>query len=174
MKLFAYGSLLSPESAERALQRRFAPGDLEAAELPGYRLTWHSVHRVHTPVTGDIDASFLNVEAADGFSVPGQLLAINEAEFARLRRREKGYSVQRLACRKATGQIVPAMVFVDERPMPSTQPPVLAGYLAKIRAGLEALAPDFTAAYLAALPDPPLPLVEGDYHFVDPEQKANT
>ena len=174
MKLFVYGSLLNPDSAERALQRRPNLSDLTFAVLPGYQLAWNSIHRIHTKLTGDINASFLNLVIAPGETVPGQLLDIDSDEFARLCRREKGYSVHCLDCRDATGQITSARVFIDERPVPQELPLVLTGYLDKIHAGLAWLEPDFAAAYLAALPPPPLPLIDGDYSFVDSEQKANT
>ncbi len=83
MQLFVYGSLLNPDSAERALQRRPAPGQLVPASLAGYRLAWNSIHRIATDACGEIDASFLNLVADPAATVPGCLLAIDDAEFAR-------------------------------------------------------------------------------------------
>lgn len=174
MKLFVYGSLLNPDSAERALQRRPGPGQLAPATLPGYRLAWNSIHRIHTAATGDIYASFLNLIATPGETAPGCLLDINDAEFARLCLREKGYIAHHLNCHDTAGDIVPAHVFIDKRPLPAELPPVLAGYLAKIEVGLALLPADFAASWREALPSPPLPLIEGEYRFVDSEQKANT
>ena len=174
MQLFVYGSLLNPDSAERALQRRPAPGQLVPASLAGYRLAWNSIHRIATDACGEIDASFLNLVADPTATVPGCLLAIDDAEFARLCLREKGYTACRLTCLSATGESLAARVFIDERPLPAQLPPVPAGYLAKIEAGLALLPAAFAAAWRAALPAPPLPLIAGDYRFVDSAQKANT
>jgi hypothetical protein len=174
MKLFVYGSLLNPDSAERALQRRLRPGQFTPATLPGYQMAWNSIQRIHTAATGKITSAFLNLVAAPGDAAPGCLLDIDDGEFARLCQREQGYTPHQLDCRDAAGKTIPARVFIDQRPPPHPLPPVLASYLAKIEAGLATLPAPFAAAWRAALPPPPLPLLEGDYRFVDPAQRANT
>ncbi|MDR2837402.1 MAG: gamma-glutamylcyclotransferase [Azonexus sp.] len=173
MKLFVYGSLLNPDSAGRALKRRPGPEQLTPVTLPGYRLIWNSISRIHSATAGEIDASFLNLAAAPGVSAPGCLLDIDADELARLCQREKGYVAREIDCLTATGEVVAALAFIDERPPPSRLPPVLAAYLAKIEAGLALLPPDFAVAWRAALP-PPQALIDGDYYFVDGAQRDNT
>lgn len=173
MLLFAYGSLLNPDSAERALQRPLAASGLVCAELSGYRLCWTSIQRIAVAGIGELDASFLNLRADAPARTPGVLLSIDASEFARLRTREKGYSVHRVECQTEAGKRLSAVTFVDERLVPATLPPAPKAYLVKIEQGLAQLSPAFAAAYRAALPAPP-GWVEGEYAFVDPGQKAHT
>lgn len=173
MLLFAYGSLLNPESAERALLRSFTGAELITAELPDYALCWTSIHRIAVEGVGELAASFLNLRPQAGARALGALLVIDAAEFARLCAREKGYSVHHVQCRTETGQWSSAVTFVDERPTPRIFPPAPSAYLSKIEAGLKQLPASFATAYRAALPEP-AGWVAGNYGFVDPEQKSHT
>jgi len=175
MKLFVYGSLLDPVSAERALHRRIGAADLIPARLPGYCLSWDSIHHIHADCLGhQTPASFLNLCPDAAGNCLGALIEINAAELARLIQREKGYTLKTLDCIDGNSQTISATTFIDERRPPAPLPPAPAGYLDKIRRGLAILAPEFTAAYLAELPPPPQPLLEGGYHFVDSGQRAST
>ena len=58
MLLFAYGSLLNPESAERALHRSFTGADLIGAELPDYALCWTSIHLIAVKRVPPLSALF--------------------------------------------------------------------------------------------------------------------
>lgn len=175
MKLFVYGSLLDPVSAERALHRYTSAADLLPVRLPGYCLSWDSIHTIHADSLGrETPASFLNLQADSSGQCLGALIEINPEELARLIQREKGYALTAVCCTTAAGQAVDAITFIDERRPPAPLPPAPAGYLEKIRRGLATMATEFAAAYLAELPPPPQPLLTGNYHFVDSGQRAST
>lgn len=175
MKLFVYGSLLNPLSAERALRRPVTAADLLPARLPGYGLCWDSLHLVHADSLGHATpAAFLNLRPETAGQCLGALLEINHEELTRLQTREKGYSLIQVECLSLEGQTLAASTFMDERRPPAPLPPVPAAYLDKIRAGLAGLAPEFARTYLDELPRPAEPLLPGDYHFVDSGQRANT
>ena len=175
MKLFVYGSLLDPASAERALHRALSQADLLTVRLPGYRLSWDSIHRIHAEALGrDVDASFLNLEPAGNGCCVGAIIAICNEELNRLIQREKDYQLLELNCIDEAGQPHQAISFIDQRRPPQPLPPAPAAYLAKIRRGLAKLDPAFVEAWEAALPPPPHPLLEGADHFVDAGQKAHT
>ncbi|MCX8144723.1 MAG: gamma-glutamylcyclotransferase [Azovibrio sp.] len=175
MKLFVYGSLLNPFSAEQALRRPITVADLLPARLPGYRLCWDSLHLVHVDSLGHATlAAFLNIRPDPTGQCLGALLELNDEELYRLKAREKGYSLIPVQCQGIDTRPCAANTFMDERRPSPPLPPVLAAYLDKIRAGLAHFEPEFARAYLSELPLPTAPLLPGNYHFVDSEQRANT
>ena len=93
--LFGYGSLLSPESLERTLGRRYT-GPFAVTGLRGWRRTWDIAMpdtRFHFQ---DTDGAwvvperilYLNVQPDDSCSINGVIFVVNENELADYDRRE--------------------------------------------------------------------------------------
>lgn len=173
--IFVYGSLLNPTSAAQALMRPVDSAQLYDAKLIDYRLDWTSVHPVFAEQQGRIvDAAFLNVHPSVGAHVLGQLMQVSEEEFTRLSLREKGYTAKEVTCLNGSGSPELAWTFVDERPLPTAELVVLTAYIDKIKQGAAYVGPSFYEEYVASLPHPSLPLIQGPYIFVDETQKKYT
>lgn len=92
MYLFGYGSLINPRSVESTIQRQINKTDLECADLVGFCRVWNFVTNVM--LEGRIDplsAVFLNIQPDQDTRANGVLIPMEEKEFLRMDKREKGY-----------------------------------------------------------------------------------
>lgn len=93
--VFAYGSLLLPESASRTLDRPVLMEDYVPARVFGWRRTWALLDRVRSSSDGSEQrARFLDLERQDGACTAGALLRITPDELARLKLRERNYLLE--------------------------------------------------------------------------------
>src|SRR5262245_6968014 len=112
--LFGYGSLLSPGSAARTLQRPLTSADLSPARVPGFRRTWTAAAEVtvtQESVPRDYTARFLDLSAVPGSICNGVLLEIHESEWNRLDLRERNYRRVEVPA-ELDGEIVPAFAYI--------------------------------------------------------------
>ncbi|MFK8022435.1 MAG: gamma-glutamylcyclotransferase family protein [Ilumatobacter sp.] len=98
--IFAYGSLVSPESLASTIGRVVTPGSgMHVAELSGFGRRWNYGSKVlrgdwtrsdGTPVKGGLVVS-LGVAAADDESINGVIVGVDHTELADLDWRERAY-----------------------------------------------------------------------------------
>lgn len=178
LRVFAYGSLMNPASAERALQRPLTAHEVQAVELPGYVRVWDSRHRVFSEQLGrESDAAFLNLAEAPGETVNGMLYTVSAAELARLAAREKGYAAVDVGPALGFAAAEPVWTFIDRRGLGDGADCIfLEAYEAKVLSACAPLGEAFLARYRATTRAPAahLPRVPGAYRFVDPVQRSLT
>lgn len=182
LRVFAYGSLMNPASAERALQRPLAPHEIQAMELPGYVRVWDSRHRVFCEALGrETDAAFLNLAAAPGESAIGMVYTVSPAELERLAAREKGYGRVDVGPALGFPPDEPVWTFIDPRGLGEGSAGdgdcvFLDAYEAKVLTACAPLGEAFVARYRASTRPPAahLPRVPGAYRFADPVQRSLT
>lgn len=176
LHVFGYGSLMHLGSLSKGLGRSASAGDIAPARLRGHRRVWGASELVQVQGrSGTTTARFLDLEPhADG-RVNGGVIAVTDDEFASLRIREKSYAVH-----DVTGMI--DGLRSHERCVTFASPPgatftgdvVLAEYVRLVEEAFEALGPGQLAEFRVGTARPPVPVVEGLYRFVDPEQNART
>jgi cation transport regulator ChaC len=169
--LFGYGSLLSPVSAARTLQRPLTMAELLPTRLHGYRRTWTAAVDVIVTENGisrDYSALFLDLTPTPGMSCNGVLLEVNESEWALLDLRERNY--QRTAVQvESKGNMVPAFTYIIPDDEKQREGVVLKSYLDLVHRALLDYPEEFRREFWGGT-DEPEALIAGDYVFQDNEQ----
>lgn len=176
--LFGYGSLMSAESAGRALKRNLSTAELVPTFLNGYVRTWSLKERVYAEALDrEVTALFLDLERAPEVCCNGVLLEVSEESFENLRRREKNYDHL-----DVTGAVTTMRAKQQARVYTFVAKPefkVLGGegelfvmdrYVAMIETACATLGADFERDYAASTRPIRHPRLESGYVFVDPEQ----
>ncbi len=177
----AYGSLLDPASASRAIGRPVSRDDLIPVEVHGFRRVWNLGEEVTLRESGArCMAAFLNVVPEEGSRVRAAMLAVTPAELDRLRRRERHYDVLEVtdATRLTGGSPVHSggrvLLFrgMPEHLVDPADPEVrvLTRYAARVENAAQALAPAMATEIRESLVEVTMPREDGDYRFVDPGQ----
>jgi hypothetical protein len=170
LAVFAYGSLVSPESFEGTFERR--PEHLVAARLPGWRRRW-SVFRDNLTAektfaradTGELPPWVigLNLEpAGDGDLAPnGALVEIAEDEIARLDGREMRYDRIEAGALEGFDRVI-AYTAKPEHFAPRPPPGAvgMAPYLRTVEAAFKALGEGQWELFLQTTGPPPVELIE--------------
>ncbi len=171
LAVFAYGSLVSPESFEGTFGRR--PEYLAPARLPGWRRRW-SVFRDNLAGektfaradTEDLPPWIvgLNLEPAgddDDLAPNGALVAIDEAELERLDRREMRYDRVEAG---ALGGFDRVIAYTAKPEHFSPRPPpgavAMAPYLRTVEVAFQALGEGQWELFLQTTGPPPVELIE--------------
>lgn len=171
--LFAYGSLLNPDSASRALRREVRPEDYQPHDQTGYRRHWNAGERVFsTTLQQEITAIFLNLEpAADGI-VTGADLCVSESEFLLLQQREKNYRMVSLGIDAKGGlerfTFIARETAISRPDDTDTWLPV--AYIDLVAHGCLRFGRLFSLRFAQTTADIEFPLLSGEYRFVDPLQ----
>jgi hypothetical protein len=174
LALFAYGSLVSPESASHTLGRDVEPSAV--VRLPGWRRRWTTVRdnlaaektfarRAGGELLGRVLG--LNLEPSDdpAEAPNGVLIELSEPELARLDVREMRYD------RFAVGEQVERPAHLDEvfayrakpahhAPRPPDGAVVIATYAAHVEAAFGALGADQRELYTETTGRPPVEVVD--------------
>ena len=174
--LFGYGSLLSPTSATRTLQRTLSAADLQPAMVLGYTRTWSATAEVLVhceEVTRQATALFLDLSPVPATRCNGALLIVSDEEIVRLDVRERGY--QRITVQtELHSDLVPAYTYVVAPNQKTSQGIILEGYLAIIHDALAAYSAEFGAQFWRTTQPVQGPVVRGHYTFLDVEQNKAT
>jgi hypothetical protein len=177
LALFAYGSLVSLESASRTLVR---PVEIAArARLLGWRRRWsacrdnRAVEKTFSRPDGSVPGFCLglNVEPVSDGDQPGPngaLLELSAGELERLDLREMRYDRLEVTERVAAAdQLGLDRVFVyaakpaHYAPAPPAGAVIIAPYLRAVEAAFAALGPDQLGLFHETTPTPPVELIEG-------------
>lgn len=175
--VFAYGSLLQPDSAAKTLGRPVELADYVPVRVQGWTRTWTVADRVRC--TGDGRehlARFLDLAPGDGASVAGALIRVTPDELRRLQRRERNYRMEEITadCRVVHGRPLAEggrrhtriVTFVG---LPAHRVGDGVGVVPQRYLALLERAAQFHGAWLAEefarTPPPALPRLEGEYTF---------
>ena len=174
--LYAYGSLVSPESASRTLGRSVTASS--PCRLRGYRRRWSTMrdnHRSEKTFARRADGSLpgrvlgLNLEPSDDPATApnGVVLELAEAELERLDRREMRYDrfsvtghvdldggLDEIFAYRAKPQ--------HHAPAPPADAIVIASYAEFVEAAFAALGPGQRELYLATTGPPPVEVAEAE------------
>lgn len=174
--LFAYGSLMIPKSASRALGRVVTSADMTPAILKDYQRCW----RVRVPIwsselESDVAGLFLDVCPAPGRYVNGTLIGITEDELASLKVREEQYAAVDVSSAiegRLEGQRI--LTFIGRpkwrRDLPGLRSFVPARYLNRIERACLLFGADFLREFRATTKPPGHDAFKGTYRFANPEQ----
>lgn len=174
--VFAYGSLMVPRSASRAIGRTIDVADMRPAYLEGFERCW----RARAPLWSsdlktEIAGLFLDLRATPGACVNGILIEISEDELVPLRMRESQYYevdvTANLRNPKIKGR---AISFVSapkaRRNIPGIQTLMPSRYLSRIEKACRMLGVDFLREFHRTTRPTRLPSFSGRYRFLDPKQ----
>jgi len=174
--LFGYGSLISPESASKGLNRRLMLTDLHPATLKGFTRCWNAVEKIRFQGhDATINGIFLNLKKASDTKVNGVLVALNKQELEQMKLREKNYD-----CIDVTGQIIEktaGCVYTFITPPDRSAHPDLqnacvpASYLKLVCDALKLYDDQFAAAFKNSTEPLDFEVCEGEYSFVDAQQE---
>lgn len=171
--VFAYGSLVAPESAAQTLGPRPMPPLV--ASLAGWRRRWSqardnlAVEKTFALADGEAPRWILglNIESIsdrDGSSINGALIEVTEAELERLDLREMRYDrVDVTAQIEGEHDFESVLAYTAKPAHFAPRPPagavVLANYLAAVEDAFERLAPGQLESFRASTGPPPVDVV---------------
>lgn len=177
--VFAYGSLLDPESAGRTLGAAPALAAYVPARLRGWRRAWTVADRVRLDDDGrEVSAVFLDLEADVASVTPGALLRVDAAGLQALEKRERHYDVVDVTAAievvenaplsprgRAHARIVTFVGRVEHRPGPEAV--ALDRYVTLVEDAARLHGATFEREFLDTLPGvAPRERVAGRYRFV--------
>lgn len=172
-RLFGYGSLVSPASAEQTLDRPVSPNKMVEALLPGYIRSWD----VAIPVVVGVEkrlvhASFLNLREATDSSCNGIIIDLSSKEFQKMDLREKDYR-RKVVQVEVAGESIEAETYIA---IPNVGKPelVLQGYLDILDEALTSRPPAFAQRFWNSTEALPETTIMGNYRFTDKQQNEAT
>jgi hypothetical protein len=174
--VFAYGSLMIPDSASRAIGRDVQVEEMRPALLRGYRRVW----RARVPVWSDnlqdnIACVFLDLRPAPGRFTNGLLIDVDEQELAHLRLREAQYGEADVSSAIVpppnSGRVITfAASSAFRRNLEGLKSYISTAYAERVARACQAIGPEFLEEFNATTEQSRLPRFEGSYRFIDPEQ----
>ncbi|MCG8469718.1 MAG: hypothetical protein MJB57_16185 [Gemmatimonadetes bacterium] len=181
--VIAYGSLMEPTSLGAALGRVVAEDELIPATLASHERGWTVADRVTlSEAEAPTLAAFLDLVPSPDAETRVLMFRARAGDVTRLRRREKHYDLidvtpsVRLASRAPLHAGARALVFLgraEHRIDASAENVViLRGYLDRVIRAARTAAIDCEREIEASAAASGLPIVEGEYAFVDPGQAA--
>ncbi|MBM3728429.1 MAG: hypothetical protein FJW40_23760 [Acidobacteria bacterium] len=171
--VFAYGSLMEPESAARTIAVK--PGTrFEPARLYGYLRGWTSAAQVLLDDAADPrPMAFLALREVHDAYCNGVLVPVTSADLARLDMREQPYQrteVTPLVFPSKTGKIYAYTSGGVQAP--PAESVVAAGYLKLVEQAAAHYGKEFAADFEATTEAAPFPVIECTYRFADPAQNS--
>jgi dephospho-CoA kinase len=178
--IFGYGSLMSPASVGRTLKRDVTLNDLIPVMVQGYRRLWSLKERVFSiALQEEISVAFLDIEPVPGAMVNGTLVQINQEEFDYLKIREKNYKcidiTQTTSFEEEDCQIY-TFIANEEHKIHDADSQgiyIMRRYVNLVESACKQFGNDFVETYKTTTLPTSLPILDGDYHFVDPEQRKS-
>jgi hypothetical protein len=177
--IFGYGSLMHPRSLSRALGRDVEPAELRLVRVTGLRRDWGLRDVVHSRKLGrNINAAFLDVRPLPGAWVNGTLVSVSAAEQAKIRLREKNYDVLNITSQVEEELGVGDVVLTSagkaqhREPAAGLEEFAMRRYMRLIDEALGLLGQSAVGDFAQSTDAVTVPLLDGEYVFVDPEQAA--
>jgi len=178
--ILGYGSLINSQSASRTLKRELLITDLYEAILSNYRRSWTYwayVHSVHLDCL--VKGVFLNIEYDQTAMINGVIFEVNNEELEYLKSREKNYdcvdvSTDVVLCNNLI-KFDRVFTFVGNETnlinLSESNLFVFKKYIDIVEAGVMAYGQKFYELFQATTDKIEVPLIEGDYLFIDLEQQ---
>jgi len=178
--IFGYGSLMSIDSAQKVLKRKLKLSDLVPAILQNYSRAWNLKETVFFEAINSIATGvFLNIQPDLASSLNGLIINISEDELNSLRIREKNYD-----CVDITLQVenhegyTQIYTFIAKKEFILTVQDVNVfipkKYTAMVENACSMISNDFLNVYRQTTFKSAVPLIDGNYSFVDPQQAELT
>jgi len=180
--LFGYGSLLCPENINITLKRKILENQLLRVDLQEYARIWNLVdHVIMTESGKKEEAVFLNIIRNKDSSVNGVMFEITDEEIKNFDNREKNY--ERV---DVTDNIFPKMENKGEMTVYTyvgkskflidnfKNPIVLEKYRNIVLKGLSYWEENLSKFFKNTINEGTLPMVKGDYQFLDRIQNSVT
>lgn len=174
--VFAYGSLLNRESAQRALKRSLRQEELRPVLIKGFKRSWRAKEQIYFSGLGRVATGvFLDLIESPGGLLNGLLVEVSAAELDQLKTREKNYTCKdissfvtadNLPYRVVTFVVSPEMILTKQ----DRDAYVPKKYVEMILSGCRAVGESFLEQYLLSTEAISLPQIDGDYRFIDPQQ----
>jgi cation transport regulator ChaC len=178
--IFGYGSLMSAKSASKTLKRNITLDDLIPITVQGYRRLWSLKERVFSvALEKEVSVAFLDIEPDLGAMINGTLMQINQGDFDYLRIREKNYKcidITQAALFEEENCQIYTFVASEEHKIHDTNKQdvyIMRRYVNLVESACEKFGVDFVETYKTTTLPTSLPILDGDYHFVDPEQRKS-
>lgn len=180
--LFGYGSLINLESASRTLKRKLEKQDVYVATLQNYIRDWNITDDVYTvELSRKVKGVFLNIVPLEASHLNGILSAVTDDELSMMKVREKNYHcvdvTGLIACKNApfTNHRVVTFVGKPENIVSSNEADcyVFDQYVKKVMKGVDDFGEAFTHEFNQTTKPHSLPILQGDYQFVDALQNKS-
>lgn len=176
MYLFGYGSLLSPESVARTLDRAIPVASTKQAELSGYKRTWTA--RIPVWISSDrpkqcVTALFLDLSVDPNSCCNGVLIKVTEDDLRKYDLRESGYVRTSVRVGTIDGDVA-AIAYIVSVNRKSSEGVILEDYVEAIRQGLSYYPADFVTAFWRSTESIGDRIASGSYRFVDEQQNEAT
>jgi cation transport regulator ChaC len=174
LALFAYGSLVAPESAARTLERPV--GRSEPLRLRGWRRRWSTCRdnlrceKTFALPNGELPSHVLglNLEPATGDEAApnGVLVELTDGELKRLDVREMRYNRVEVTEQIEAGWLDKVFTYTAKAEHFAPQPPpgavIIDSYASAVESAFESLGGDQRRIYLATTGAPPVEVVEAE------------
>lgn len=179
MYVFAYGSLLDPDSVARTVGRPVAPSDLVDAVLLDHQRDWEIRIPVRSLVLKvELDALFLDLVPRAGAYVNGAILPATDDDIQRLAHREAQYELVDVSAQVIAP--IPARVVTfrgraeHRHSRDGIRCAVPERYREWVGRTVAARGPVFAERFAATTCPPAADAFPGEYTFADPAQAAAT
>ena len=180
--ILGYGSLISFQSASRTLKRNLTHADLHEAILYDYKRTWTYWAYVHSIYLDKIiKGVFLNIENNPYSKLNGVVFEVSSQELEYLKSREKNYDCVdvtkniKLIKTQSSFDIIYAFVGNESNLINLTEQDlfVFKKYISIVEEGLKTFDEEFSNLFRETTNNIQVPLIEGDYNFIDNEQQKS-
>ncbi|MCB1622423.1 MAG: gamma-glutamylcyclotransferase [Thiothrix sp.] len=170
--IFGYGSLLSPASAARTLQRPVCHSELCCGVLHGFVRSWTAATRITLCIDGELcchQALFLDLTPRSGSSCNGVCLEVTDSELKALDVRERGYERRQVEV-EYDGRCTRAWTYLMPGTAKQSQGIIAACYIDLIEEALQHYSEAFTSHFWESTLPSDAVIVRGEYVFADSEQ----
>jgi hypothetical protein len=173
--LFAYGSLMIPDSVSRALGRPVSLDEMKPAHLLGFRRAWQARVPVRShALKREISGLFLDLRPAPGRYVNGLILPVGRNDLTGLRLREAQYielDVTDRMCRPPAGRVITFVADAKHRrDRPGFETRVPQSYVDRIEKVCRAVSDQFQQEFWQTTAAIKTATFDGSYTFTEPEQ----
>jgi hypothetical protein len=174
--LFGYGSLINLESASRTLKRKVEKQDVYVAALHNYSRDWSIADDVYAmELFRKVKGIFLNIVPKEASHLNGIICAVTENELSMMKVREKNYDcidvTNLIVCKNIsfTNHRVVTFVGKVENIVSSHENDcyVFDQYVKKVMKGVDDFGKVFYQEFIRTTTPHLLPILQGDYQFVD-------
>lgn len=176
--LFGYGSLMAPSSVLKTIGAQSHSRDFHVVELSGYSRSWGMAIPVQANSITSVNQSavFLDLTKNDSSSCNGVLFRITPDEWSFFDQREKQY--ERINITESIVHRFPGAIFTyigsSEFHKIPEDAVIFQNYYNIIEEALDHWGPKFRQQFIKTTQPSSLPIIGGDYKFLDSNQNKMT